>query len=48
MKYIIKESENIILRKTKVENLEFVINVERQRANAQYYRLMDKRSTNYN
>ncbi|MBM7835053.1 GNAT family N-acetyltransferase [Clostridium sardiniense] len=36
MKYIIKESENIILRKTKVEDLEFVINAERQKENAQY------------
>ncbi|GAA0071133.1 hypothetical protein UT300003_26570 [Clostridium sardiniense] len=36
MKYIIKESENIILRKTKVEKLEFVINEELQKENAQY------------
>ncbi|GAA0070645.1 GNAT family N-acetyltransferase [Clostridium sardiniense] len=36
MKYIIKESENIILRKTKAEDLEFVINAERQKENAQY------------
>ncbi|MGG7097100.1 GNAT family N-acetyltransferase [Clostridium sardiniense] len=36
MKYIIKESENIILRKTKVEDLEFVINAEQQKENAQY------------